>query len=87
MGLNPLVEVTVNSKEENSEDFLYIFWRARCVGHSFAYVAHFVFLRDVWIRTQRAAIACRHVTNLATHPPNSEEFLSQLRPRLRPLVK
>ncbi len=26
-----------------------------CVGHSFAYVALFVFLRDVWIRTQRAA--------------------------------
>jgi hypothetical protein len=27
--------------------------------HSFAYVAHFVFLRDVWIRTQRAAVAIR----------------------------
>jgi hypothetical protein len=24
------------------------------VGHSFAYVAHFVYLRDIWIRTQRA---------------------------------
>jgi hypothetical protein len=24
---------------------------------SFAYVAHLVFLRDVWIRTQRAAVA------------------------------
>jgi hypothetical protein len=22
-----------------------------CVGHSFAYVAYFVFLRDVWIQT------------------------------------
>ncbi len=26
-----------------------------CVGHSLAYVALFVFFRDVWIRTQRAA--------------------------------
>ncbi len=34
-----------------------------CVGHSFAYVAHFVFLRDVWIRTQRAAVAKRRATN------------------------
>jgi hypothetical protein len=39
-----------------------------CVGHSFAYVAHFVFLRDVWIRTQRAAVASRRATNLACHP-------------------
>jgi hypothetical protein len=38
-----------------------------CVGHSFAYVAHFVFLRDVWIRTQRLAVASRCATNLATH--------------------
>jgi hypothetical protein len=37
------------------------------VGHSFAYVAHFVFLRDVWIRTQRADLASRRTTNLATH--------------------
>ncbi len=40
-----------------------------CVGHSFAYVAHFVFLRDVWIRTQRAAVASRRATNLALHNP------------------
>jgi hypothetical protein len=26
-----------------------------CVGHSFVDAAHFIFLRDVWIRTQRAA--------------------------------
>ncbi len=32
-----------------------------------AYVAHFVFLRDVWMRTQRAAVASRRATNLATH--------------------
>jgi hypothetical protein len=23
------------------------------IGHFFAYVAHFVFMRDVWIRTQK----------------------------------
>jgi hypothetical protein len=32
---------------------LFIFSGLECVGHSFAYVAHFfVFLRDVWIQTQ-----------------------------------
>ncbi len=40
------------------------------VGHSFEYIAHFVFLRDAWIRTQRAAVAARRATNLATHLPN-----------------
>jgi hypothetical protein len=35
--------------------------------HSLSYVAHFVFLRDVWIRTQRAVVASRCATNLATH--------------------
>ncbi len=40
-----------------------------CNGHSFVYVAHFVFLRDVWIRTQRAAVASRRATNLANHLP------------------
>jgi hypothetical protein len=40
-----------------------------CAGHSFAYVAHFVFLKDVWIRTQIAAVASRRATYLATHLP------------------
>jgi hypothetical protein len=44
----------------------YIFGGLECVCHSFAYVAHFLFLRDVWIRTQRAAVASRCATNLAT---------------------
>jgi hypothetical protein len=35
-----------------------------CVGHSFAYVAHFVFMRDAWIRTQRAVVASRCAANL-----------------------
>jgi hypothetical protein len=48
-----------------------------CV-HSFAYVAHFVFLRDVWIRTQRADEASKQARYqlsspspyiLATHLP------------------
>ena len=49
--------------------FFYLFGGLECVGHSFADVAHFVFLRVVWIRTQRAAVASRRDTNLATHLP------------------
>ncbi len=49
-----------------------------CVGHCFAYLAHFVFLRDVWIRTQKAAVASRRaIINLATHlylPPPSLQY-------------
>ncbi len=37
-------------------------------SYSFAYGGHFVFLRDVWIRTQRAAVASRA---LPTWPPIS----------------
>jgi hypothetical protein len=40
-----------------------------CVGHSFAFVTHFDFLRDVCVLTQRAAEARRCSTNLATHLP------------------
>jgi hypothetical protein len=47
--------------------FLNFFGRLECVGHSFTYVAHFVFLRDVWILSQRAAVAGRRANNLATH--------------------
>ena len=39
------------------------------LGHSFASVAHFEFLGDVWIKTQRAAVASRCAANLATHLP------------------
>ncbi len=40
-----------------SEDVFCIFFGGlECVGHSFAYVAHILILRDVWIRTQRAAV-------------------------------
>jgi hypothetical protein len=51
---------------ESLRPLLYIFWQERFFGHSFAYVAHFVFLRDVWIRTQKAAVEadgrCRLLT-------------------------
>ncbi len=47
-----------------------------CVGHSFAYVAHLWFLRDVWIRTQSAAVGSWRATDLATHPSEFLNFLS-----------
>jgi hypothetical protein len=37
--------------------FCIFFGRLECVDHSLAYVAYLVFLKDVWIRTQRAAVA------------------------------
>ncbi len=51
-----------------SKNYFFVFFGGlECVGHSFAYAAHFVFLRDVWIRTQRTAVASRFSTNLVTH--------------------
>jgi hypothetical protein len=49
-------------------------------------VAHFVFLRDVWIRTQRAAVASGRFTNLATHLPNLATHLPNLATHLRYLA-
>ncbi len=51
--------------------FCIFFGGLECVGPLFAYVAHFVFLRDAWIRTQWAAVASSSATNLATHLPKS----------------
>jgi hypothetical protein len=52
--------------KETAMVFLYfLFDGLECVGHSFAYVAHFLFLIDVWIR---AAAASSRATNLHTHP-------------------
>ncbi len=48
-------------------NFCIFFSGLECVGHSFARVAQFVFLTDVWIRTQRAPVASKRATNLATH--------------------
>jgi hypothetical protein len=46
--------------------FVYFFGALECVGHSFAYVE---FFRDVWMRTQRSAVASRRAT-IATHLPS-----------------
>jgi hypothetical protein len=46
---------------------VYCFGGLECVGHSFAYVGHLVFLREIWIRTQRAA--SRRANFLTTHLP------------------
>jgi hypothetical protein len=56
-------------KSEEGHFLKYFFGGLECVGHSFAKVAYFVFLSDVWILTQRAALASRRATNLATHLP------------------
>jgi hypothetical protein len=42
-----------------------------CVGHSFAYVTHFVILKDVWIRTQRLSKKARELI----FREDSKEFL------------
>ncbi len=55
--------------------YLYFFDGLDFVAHSFAYVAHFVCLRDVWIRTQRPILASRCATNLATHLPAASTVL------------
>ncbi len=52
-------------------NFILIFFDGlECIGLFFAYVAHVIFLRSVWIRTQRAAVANRSAILLATHLPN-----------------
>jgi ionotropic glutamate receptor len=59
--------LTVERMESPIGNFLAFLGGLECVGHSFAYVAHLVFLRDVWIRTQRAAGASRPRYQLS-HP-------------------
>jgi hypothetical protein len=54
--------------------FFFFFGGLQCVGHFFTYVAHLVFLENVWIRTQRAAVASRCDNTspcVATHIPIS----------------
>ncbi len=70
----------------SKQNFFVYFWgRLESVGHSFACLAHYVFFRDVWIRTQRAVVASRrainlatHLTRLATHLPNLATHLPNL---------
>ncbi len=54
--------------------FCIFFGGIECVGHSFSYVAYLWFLRDVWIRTQSAAVASGRATNLDTHPLNLANY-------------
>jgi hypothetical protein len=53
--------------EEKIFFYLNFFSGLEYVGHSFAYVAQFAFLRDVWIQTQRAAVASKARYQLS-HP-------------------
>ncbi len=46
--------------------FWYIFLRDRVLATPLLMSLILVFLRDVWIRTQRAAVVRRRATNLAT---------------------
>ncbi len=56
---------------QNSMDSIIFFNVIIFLGacYSFAYIAHFVFLRDVWIRThaESCRILSRNATNLASH--------------------
>ncbi len=56
----------------------FLFGGLVCVDPSFAYVAHLWFFSNVWIRTQRAAVASRRATNLATHLPASTNLATHL---------
>jgi len=54
------------------EQIVSFFGGLEFVGYFFAYVAHFVLWRDVWIRTQRASKQARyqlsHPSPLLSHP-------------------
>ncbi len=52
---------------------VYFFGGLEGIGHFFTYVAHFVFLRGVWIRTQRAAVASMQARypSPSSHPSTS----------------
>ncbi len=50
--------------------FLHIFWQARMRWPLLSLCRPFSILKDVWIRTQRAAVASRCAINLSTHLPN-----------------
>ncbi len=52
--------------------FCIFFGGLKCVGHSFANVTHLWLWRDVWIRTQSAAVPSWRATHYpsATHPSN-----------------
>ncbi len=66
--------------------FVYFLGGLECDGHSLAYVAHFVFFRDVWIRIQRAAVASSRATDLASHLPPLATHLPYLATHLPSFV-
>ncbi len=49
-----------------------------CVGHSIVYVAHVVYVRDVWFRTQRAAARKQERYQLSHPSPYSATHLPVL---------
>jgi hypothetical protein len=51
-------------------NFWIFFWRASVCWPLLRLGRPFCIFRDVWIRIQRAAVASRRATNLATHLPN-----------------
>ncbi len=65
----------------NYSIFYILIGRLQCVGHSFAYVAHLVFLRDGRIRTQRAAVASTGAHQLSLPSPKML-FLTVIGPNL-----
>jgi hypothetical protein len=70
------------SLQRNGNGFFYfLFDGLECVVHFFAYVAHFLFFRDVWIRV---AVASSRATNL--HTPISLGNGRYLAKRLRKAV-
>ncbi len=77
LGIVPIKVPSVPCQLTNHFNLLFscIFFGLEWVGHSFAYVAHFVILRDVWIRTQRATIlgpiSLRYRYQLSPHLPNN----------------
>jgi hypothetical protein len=76
LGKNGAIDKIANRTKINERPalkflFFNFFGRLQCVGDSFAYVAHYLYLRYVRIRTQRTAVANRRATNLATHLPTN----------------
>ncbi len=60
------------------------------LANPFAYVAYFIFLRDVSIRSQRADVASRRASKLATHLPHLATHLPHVTthlPHLATLIK
>ncbi len=66
-----LVFAREKHREEETQPF-FVYFLAVCVLAIPLLKSHIlVFLRDVWIRTPRAAVASGRATNLATHLPDN----------------